>query len=207
MKNKSNNQAYRKLRTNIEYRNDDKNIKSICLTSCNHGAGTTTVACNLAITSAANKSKVLLIDANISNPQIHKVFNMNMDTGLTNILRNHDYSNVMYYTSKFKDNHSDGVLYVMGAGSKISHSLDVLSSEAFKDFMIAMNEVFDFIIIDCPSIETSYDVIPVTHVVDGTVLVISSLDSDKNKAKDALKQLHRNGAYILGTVLNKVVGD
>lgn len=207
MKNHSNSFAYRKLRTNIEYRNQETKVQSVCLTSANHGAGITTVASNLAIVSAANNPKVLLIDADINKPQIHKSFNIKNDTGFTNLLKNQDYSNIDYYTKKFKDSHSNGILYVMTSGVRVNNSLDLLSSAVFDEFMQAMKKEFDFIVLDCPSMESSQDVIPITHVVDGTIVVVSSLETNKNDAKDALMQLHRNGAHILGTVLNKVEAE
>ena len=63
---------------------------------------------------------------------------------------------------------------------------------------------YDFIIIDCPSLEDSSDVIPVSHIVDGTILVISLPGTEKKLAKETIERLKRNGAAIVGTVLNKV---
>ena len=206
-KNFMNVSAYRKLRTNIEYTSLQEGIKSVCFTSANHGAGTTTVASNLAIVSAGNKGRVLLIDCDIDKPQVHRSFGFDNGEGLTDILRSNDFSNTSLYTRKFKDKNSEGYLYVMPAGSRVGNSLDILSSHAFVEFMNAMKENFDFIVLDCPSMETSSDVIPVSSVVDGTILVISSMDTDKNIAKSALTQLKRNGANVLGTVLNKTKQD
>lgn len=196
--------AYRKLRTNIEFNKKNSNVNSICLTSANKGSGTTTVACNLANTFVANKKRVLLIDCNINHPQIHKVFNMNNDIGLTECLENKDYKNYVKYAYGFKDSNSDNLLYVMSAGKKRKYPIDLLSSNSFREFIESMKLVFDFILIDCPSLQQGSDVIPVSHVVDGTVLVVSLSETDKNIAKKSIDQLKRNGVTILGTVLNKV---
>lgn len=69
--------------------------------------------------------------------------------------------------------------------------------------MDEMKNQFDFILVDCPSLEDSNDVIPVGHVVDGTILVVSLPETDKNTAKKTIQQLNRNGVIVLGTVLNK----
>ena len=204
IKNKSSSDAYRRLRTNIEYNSKYPNAHSICLTSANKGSGTTTIACNLATTFLANHSKVLLIDCNINKPTINKCFSIDNTHGLRDILLNQDYGNYYKYCTNFKDEHSNNLLYVMGTGRKVKNTLDLLSSRYFKEFMDEMKKQFDFILVDCPSLEDSNDVIPVGHVVDGTILVVSLPETEKNPAKKAIQQLNRNGVTVLGTVLNKV---
>lgn len=204
LKNKSSSDAYRKLRTNIEYNNKYPNVHSICLTSADKGSGTTTIACNLATTFVANHSKVLLIDCNMNKSRINKYFNIDNTLGLSDMLLNQDYSNYYKYCTNFKDEHSSNLLYVMGTGRKVKNALDLLSSRYFNEFMNEMKKQFDFILVDCPSLEDSNDVIPVGHVVDGTILVVSLPETEKNMAKKTIQQLNRNGVTVLGTVLNKV---
>lgn len=204
VKNKASSNAYRRLRTNIEYNSKYPNVHSICLASANKGSGTTTIACNLAITFVANHSKVLLIDCNINKPTINKYFSIDNALGLSDMLLNQDYSNYYRYCTNFKDDHSNNLLYVMGTGRKVKNTLDLLSSRYFQEFMETMKDQFDFIVVDCPSIEDSNDVIPVGHIVDGTILVVSLPETEKNNAKKALQQLNRNGVNVIGTVLNKV---
>lgn len=204
VKNKASSNAYRRLRTNIEYNSKYPNVHGVCLTSANKGSGTTTIACNLATTFVANHSKVLLIDCNINKPTINKYFSIDNALGLSDMLLNQDYSNYYKYCTNFKDDHSNNLLYVMGTGRKVKNTLDLLSSRYFKEFMETMKDQFDFILVDCPSIEDSNDVIPVGRIVDGTILVVSLPETEKNNAKKALQQLNRNGVTVLGTVLNKV---
>ena len=200
----SSSDAYRRLRTNIEYNNKYPNVHSICLTSANKGSGTTTIACNLAKTFLANHSKVLLIDCNINKSIINKYFNIEKTLGLTDLLLNQDYQGYSRYCTNFKDDHSNNLLYVMGTGRKVKNALDLLSGRYFKEFMDEMKTQFDFILVDCPSLEDSNDAIPVGHVVDGTILVVSLPETEKNTAKKTIQQLNRNGVTVLGTVLNKV---
>ena len=203
VKNKASSNAYRRLRTNIEYNSKYPNVHSVCLTSANKGSGTTTIACNLATTFVANHSKVLLIDCNINKPRINKYFSIDNVLGLSDMLLNQDYSNYYKYCTNFKDEHSNNLLYVMGTSQKVKNALDLLSSRYFNEFMDEMKNQFDFILVDCPSLEDSNDVIPVGHVVDGTILVVSLPETDKNTAKKTIQQLNRNGVIVLGTVLNK----
>lgn len=204
VKDNSSSDAYRRLRTNIEYNSKYPNVHSICLTSANKDSGTTTIACNLATTFVANHSKVLLIDCNMNKSRINKYFNIDNTLGLNDLLLNQDYNNYYKYCTNFKDQHSSNLLYVMGIGRKVKNALDLLSSRFFNEFMNEMKNQFDFILVDCPSLEDSNDVIPVGHVVDGTILVVSLPETEKNAAKKAIQQLNRNGVTVLGTVLNKV---
>lgn len=204
VKNKSSSDAYRRLRTNVEYNSKYPNVHSICLTSANKGSGTTTIACNLATTFLSNHSKVLLIDCNINKPSINKYFSIDNALGLSDMLLKQDYSNYYKYCTNFKDEHSNNLLYVMGSGRKVKNALDLLSGRYFNEFMDEMRKQFDFILIDCPSLEDCNDVIPVGHIVDGTILVVSLPETEKNNAKKALQQLNRNGVDVIGTVLNKV---
>lgn len=204
VKNKSSSDAYRRLRTNIEYNSKYPNVHSICLTSANKGSGTTTIACNLATTFLANHSRVLLVDCNINKSKLNKYFNLENSLGLSDMLINHECNNYYNYCTSFKDSHSNNLLYVMGAGKKVKNPIDLFSNVYFEKFMNEMKKQFDFILVDCPSLEDSNDVIPVGHVVDGTILVVSLPETEKNMAKKTIQQLNRNGVIVLGTVLNKV---
>lgn len=204
LNNKRSSDVYRKLRTNIEFNNKYPNIQSICLTSVNKGSGTTKIACNLASTFLLNHSNVLLVDCNFNKPKINKIFNVNNSFGLCDLLISDDYTNYYKYCTKFKDEHSNNLLYVMGTGQKVRNSLDLLSSQHFKEFINEMEKQFDFILIDCPSLEDSNDAIPIGHAVDGTILIVSVPETEKNIAKRTVQQLIRNDVVVLGVVLNKV---
>lgn len=200
----SSSSAYRKLRTNIEYNEKHPHIHSVCLTGADHGAGVTTVSVNLANCFVANTPKVLLLDCNINDPHIHECFNIKNDFGLTDILEDNNHTNYLKYTKVIKDSYSDNELHVITAGNERKHPIDLLSGQSFKKFMQLMKSEYDFIIVDCPSLEDSNDVIPVGHIVDGAILVVSLPETEKNNAKKALQQLNRNGVNVIGTVLNKV---
>lgn len=197
-------EVYRHLRTNIEYSSVDKKIQVINITSSQPGEGKTTTSTNLAIVSSGQYGRVLLVDCDMRKPQVHKRFNISNRFGLSNILAGDNVNISDQYFSKFKDKDTDGVLYVLPAGVKVPNPLELLSSEKLKDFIEFMRMRFEFIILDCPPVLSVSDCIPVSYVSDGTLFVVSSKDTDKNDAKTALQQLQRNGANVLGTVLNKV---
>lgn len=197
-------EVYRRLRTNIEYSSVDKKIHVINITSTQPGEGKTTTSTNLSIVSSGRYGRVLLVDCDMRKPQVHKRFNISNRFGLSNVLAGDNVNIPDSYFSKFKDKDTEGVLYVLPAGVKVPNPTELLSSEKFKEFVECMRMRFEFIIFDCPPVLSVSDCIPVSRVSDGTLFVVSSKDTDKNDAKTALQQLQRNGANVIGTVLNKV---
>ena len=197
-------EVYRHLRTNIEYSSVDKKIHVINITSTQLGEGKTTTSTNLSIVSSGQYGRVLLVDCDMRKPQVHKRFNISNRFGLSNVLAGDNVNIPDSYFSKFKDKDTEGVLYVLPAGVKVPNPTELLSSEKFKEFVECMRMRFEFIILDCPPVLSVSDCIPVSRVSDGTLFVVSSKDTDKNDAKTALQQLQRNGANVIGTVLNKV---
>ena len=197
-------EVYRHLRTNIEYSSVDKKIHVINITSAQPGEGKTTTSTNLSIVSSGQYGRVLLVDCDMRKPQVHKRFNISNRFGLSNVLAGDNVNIPDSYFSKFKDKDTEGVLYVLPAGVKVPNPTELLSSEKFKEFVECMRMRFEFIILDCPAVLSVSDCIPVSRVSDGTLFVVSSKDTDKNDAKTALQQLQRNGANVIGTVLNKV---
>lgn len=196
-------EVYRHLRTNIEYSSVDTKVQVVNITSSNLGEGKTTTSSNLAIVSANQFSKVLLVDCDMRKPQIHKKFNISNRFGLSNVLAQEDLNIPDTFFQKFKDKKGEGVLYVLPAGIKVPNPLELLSSDKFKEFLAYMRQRFDFIILDCPPILSVSDAIPVSRVSDGTIFVVSAQDTDKKMARTALTQLQRNGAHVIGTVLSK----
>ena len=197
-------EVYRHLRTNIEYSSVDKKIHVINITSTQPGEGKTTTSTNLSIVSSGQYGRVLLVDCDMRKPQVHKRFNISNRFGLSNVLAGDNVNIPDSYFSKFKDKDTEGVLYVLPAGVKVPNPTELLSNEKFKEFVECMRMRFEFIILDCPPVLSVSDCIPVSRVSDGTLFVVSSKDTDKNDAKTALQQLQRNGANVIGTVLNKV---
>ena len=79
-------EAYRTLRTNIQFSNVDEDLKVICVTSSGPSEGKTTTSCNLAETFAQSGKRVLLIDGDLRKPRVHKLFKISGTKGLTNLL-------------------------------------------------------------------------------------------------------------------------
>lgn len=199
-------EIYRQLRTNLEFSSFEKKLQVVNLTSTNPGEGKSSVASNLAMISVAKYPKVLLMDCDLRKPVQHKIFGVSNKVGLSNLIKNLDEFDVEsdQYFQKFKDSNSDGKLYLLTCGSRVPNPQEMLASEKFKELIEKLRTRFDFIVVDCPPISAVSDAIPVAHVSDGTIFVISSKETNKNDARTALTQLQRNGVNVLGSVLTKV---
>lgn len=199
-------EIYRQLRTNLEFSCFEKSLQVVNLTSTNPSEGKSSVASNLAMISVAKYPNVLLMDCDLRKPVQHKIFGVSNKVGLSNLMKDFDDFDVTKdtYFQKFKDSSSDGKLYLLTSGSRVPNPQEMLASEKFAELIKKMRTRFDFIVIDCPPITAVADCIPVAHVSDGTIFVISSKETNKNDAKTALTQLQRNGVNVLGSVLTKV---
>lgn len=199
-------EVYRQLRTNIEYSSFNKDIQVICVTSSNPAEGKSSVASNLATVAIAKYEKVLLIDCDLRKPVQHKIFKVSNKLGISNLMKEKSEIDLEIggYFQKFKDNSMDGKLYVLTSGKSVPNPQELLASDRFKELIEKFREMFDYIIIDCPPLNAVADAIPVSSIVDGTLFVVSAMDTAKQEAKNALTMLQRNGANVLGCVLTKV---
>lgn len=199
-------EVYRQLRTNIEYSSFNKDIQVICVTSSNPAEGKSSVASNLATVAIAKYEKVLLIDCDLRKPVQHKIFKVSNKLGISNLMKEKSEIDLEIggYFQKFKDNSTDGKLYVLTSGKSVPNPQELLASDRFKELIEKFREMFDYIIIDCPPLNAVADAIPVSSIVDGTLFVVSAMDTAKQETKNALTMLQRNGANVLGCVLTKV---
>ena len=199
-------EVYRQLRTNIEYSSFNKDIQVICVTSSNPAEGKSSVASNLATVAIAKYEKGLLIDCDLRKPVQHKIFKVSNKLGISNLMKEKSEIDLEIggYFQKFKDNSTDGKLYVLTSGKSVPNPQEMLASDRFKELIEKFREMFDYIIIDCPPLNAVADAIPVSSIVDGTLFVVSAMDTAKQEAKNALTMLQRNGANVLGCVLTKV---
>lgn len=191
-------EAYRTLRTNIQFSNIDKEIKTIVVTSSGPGEGKSTVTANYAVTLAKNDKKVLLIDADLRKPRAHTFFNLPNINGLTNVVaESTDYKKLVQATK------IEG-LDLLTSGPIPPNPSELLGSKKMKAFLDTLKEDYDMIIIDSPPVGLVTDAAILSTVVDGTILVCAVGQAIKEAAANAKQLLDKVNANILGVVLNKI---
>ena len=189
-------EQYRAIRTNIEYSNVDQNTKTILVTSSDKNEGKTTTVSNLAVSFANLNKKVLLIDCDLRNASIHKMFRLNNIYGLTDILAKDRAVDKCIQKTELEN------LYVLTAGSTPPNPAEILSSEKMKNLIEDLKNIYDYIFIDTPPIGLVTDAGVLSSFTDGVVLVVKSESVEKKYLEETKKKLDAVDARILGAILN-----
>ncbi len=190
-------EQYRKLRTNIDYSNFNKEIRVMSLTSTFPGEGKTVTALNLGTVYSQSESKTLIIDMDLRKPKIHRAFNISNSKGLTNIvIDGEDKDNVIH---EITDN-----LHVLPSGEKMPFPAEFLMSKKLRALIDDLRTDYDKIIIDCPPMTAVTDASIISKFTDGTLVVVASRRTNSDIAKQIVKTLNDNGANIIGSILTRV---
>ena len=191
-------EAFRSLRTNLEFTNVDTGLSKILVTSPGPGEGKTTISTNLAIIMAQGGKRVLLIDADLRKPRVHSVFGISNRIGLSTLFRGQ-------MTLKSAMRQVDGVegVFVLTSGGLPPNPTELLASARMDQILEeAMREV-DIIIIDSPpSLVADFQVLATK--VDGVVLVIQPGYTHADTAVATVEQLSHVNARPLGAIFNKI---
>lgn len=191
-------EAYRMLRTNMQFANVDQALNSILFTSSGPGEGKSSIVSNLGVSAAQSGKRVLIIDADLRNPSQHKVFLQANDVGLsTTLVEDVPSLNYVVHTSQ------EG-LDLLTSGPIPPNPADLLGSKRMKQILNAASLAYDIVFLDSPPTVSVTDSSILAQAVDGVVLVLSSGEVSKEYAVRAKEQLEKAGANIIGTILNKV---
>ena len=194
-------EAYRTIRTGIEFSNLDKDLKIICITSSKKDEGKTTVLSNLGVSFAKIDRKVLLIDADLRNPSISKMFDTSNTQGLMDILLGK--RNIQDCVKKTKQEN----LYILTGGTIPPNPAEVLSSKKMSEFIESIKDEYDYIFIDSPPVGVVSDASIISAYSDGVIFVVGANEVDSNLAKIAKERLDSVKANIVGVILNKFKTD
>ncbi|MCJ7691072.1 MAG: CpsD/CapB family tyrosine-protein kinase [Clostridiaceae bacterium] len=191
-------EAFRTLRTNIQFSSLDEEIRSIVVTSSGPGEGKSTVMANLALTMAESGKKVILVDCDLRKPSIHKKIGITNSTGLTNIL----VQNVKKQECIFKTTIDN--LYILTSGPIPPNPAELLGTKKMRDFIEELKGEFDLVLIDAPPVLAVTDAQILSTISDGVIFVASYGEAQKNAVVDAKLAIDKVGGKVLGIVFNKV---
>lgn len=191
-------EAYRSLRTNVDFSSIDEKMQVIMVTSAGPGEGKSTTIGNLAITYAQSERKVLLIDADMRKPTEHHTFEVSNRWGLSSVL-----SQQCSLEEAIQETKIPG-LSVITSGPIPPNPAESVASKRMSSVIAELRERFDIVLIDSPPTLAVTDAQLLSTRCDGVILV---LDHGKVKREIALKAkegLDKVGAKILGVVINNV---
>jgi non-specific protein-tyrosine kinase len=192
-------EAFRTLRTNIEFASLDTPARTILVTSAIPGEGKTTTASNLAAVFAQAGHATILVDVDMRKPGVHKVFDLPNTLGLTQLLRSDDTS-VQDVAQKTEQEN----LTVITTGPLPPNPAELIRSARMRAVISRLAEAADFVIFDSPPLQAVTDAAILSSEVDGTVLVVDSSRTRSGAAANGRDALSRVGANVLGVVLNRL---
>lgn len=191
-------EAYKTLRTNILFSARNEGCKIFAVTSAIPGEGKTTTALNLAITFAQTEKKVVIIDADMRKPKLHKYFDLDNKVGMSNILSGvFDGKNKNYIQKTNVPN-----LDLISSGHIPPNPIELLSSERMPEMIRSLEETYDFIIIDTPPVNIVSDALVLSKCVTGYILVARSNYTEYNVMDAAMSKFELADIKPLGVVLN-----
>lgn len=189
-------EAFRTLRTNVQFLSVDRELRIIEVVSSQPGEGKTTVACNLAVALSQSGSRVALVDGDLRAPRVHRLFAVDPSTGLSNNL----VGDSLDLTIQPITEH----LAVVPAGPIPPNPSELLSSKRMGAVLDELRLRFDYVIIDSAPILAVADGLSIAQFADGVILIARSGTTAASPLNRALSALVQVSAPVVGIVLNRV---
>lgn len=189
-------EQFRTVRTNIQILLGEKENQKLLLTSPGIGEGKSTIIANLAVSLAQQKSKVLVIDANLRSPYIHSIFKFSNSDGLSSLLvGKSSFNEVVRYTG------ING-LDVLPGGPIPPNPAELIGSTEMKKLLSEISHEYDLILIDTPPILESAETRILSGICDGVILLLNRGKTQLDRAIQSKKVLQFANAKLIGVILN-----
>jgi capsular exopolysaccharide synthesis family protein len=194
-------EAYRRLRANLLFSTPDTAMKTVVVTSVRAGEGKTTTAANLAVALAAAESRVLLLDADLRNPDQHRIFDKSLEDGFTDLVMR----SVSGPPPDLNGAHATQFdnLSVITSGTVPPSPAELLASKSAKRLIRWLESQQDTVVIDTPPAGMVTDPLSVAAEATATIVVIEAGRTNATQAAEVIDTLTRAGARVAGVVLNK----
>ncbi len=190
-------EPFRMLHNNLKFLNDSSPAQVIVISSAIRGEGKTTVAANLAIATAQTGQRVLLIDADMREPQQHEFWKVNNSVGLSDVLQ---------HNAQFAESVIEVApdLELLPAGTLHPNPVSLFSSPAMVELIVQWFTLYDLVILDSSALTQAADTILLAKMADGLLLVVHPQVAEVADLKHAQDLLNRSQQRVLGMVLNGV---
>ena len=193
-------EAYRGLRTNLEFALLGRPPGAVTITSANPGEGKSTTAANLAVVLAQTGRRVVLMDGDLRKPSIHRFFDLPNNIGFTSLLLDRDLSQ----RSALREVEAVPNLRVLTSGPLPPNPAEVLGSARAREIIDSLCADAEMVIIDCPPILAVTDAAILSAKAAGTLMIFDAALTRLDAARKALEVLEKAGIKPLGAVINKL---
>jgi tyrosine-protein kinase Etk/Wzc len=191
-------EAYRSLRANLRFAAKGRELKSLAITSSGQGEGKSVTTLDLAIALANGGAKVVVVDADLRRPVVHKHFAMDISPGLSQVLQDE-----LPWREAVKQNGVVG-LEVITAGKVSGQPGDLLASRAMAGLVKELGQAYDFVLFDVPPVLAVADAAGFLHELDGIFLLCRYDQAPEAVVAGAARRLQTTGANLLGSILNGI---
>jgi polysaccharide biosynthesis transport protein len=211
-------EAYRQIRTNLQFSRIDAPVQIIMVTSPGIGEGKSTTASNLAVVMAQAGRRTLLIDCDLRRPQIHRVFGRRSTPGLVQLLFEDPEYAISHARTEIDNLYvipagdvrepgvgGDGALNEggeEGRGMVVANPAELLGSQRMQDLLLNLRHEFDIIILDTPPVLAATDAAVLSGRSDATIVVVRAGQCKEPELDHALEQLQRVEGNVQGLVFN-----
>ncbi len=192
-------EAYRMIRSNIQFMAVDQPVKAISVTSAIPGEGKSTTTANLGVIMAQAGLKTVIVDADLRRPTQHEIFQIPNLAGLTELLCSSELEADNYLRMTGIEN-----LQIITSGALPPNPAELLSSKRMEQLLATLNGLADMVIYDTPPVLLVADTAVLSNRMDGTMLVIEAGRTRRDTARQAIANLQQANARLLGVVLNRV---
>lgn len=195
-------EAYRTLRTNLEFSSLDHPLKSMVVTSTGPEEGKSTTLANLSVATAQAGRKVILVDCDLRRPRLHELFGVNNESGLTTMV-------VDETAMKQPPLQETGVpgLQLLPSGPQPPNPVELLASRRMAEVIDLLTDQADMVLFDAPPVVAVTDAAVLSSRVDGVLLVIGAGATKRDYVRQAKALLEKVNARVVGTVLTNVAFD
>jgi len=195
-------EAYRTLRTNLEFSSLDKPIRTMVVTSPGPEEGKSTTLANLAVTIAQGGKRVILVDCDLRRPSQHTIFGVPNVAGLTTMVREDQAMQEPPLQEVGVPN-----FWLLPSGPLPPNPSELLGSRRMEEIITALLEQADMLLFDVPPIIAVTDAAVLASKVDGVLLVFKAGGTKRDHAQRAKALLEKVNARLIGAVLNNVAFD
>lgn len=192
-------EQFRTIRTNIEFVQFERQLKSLLVTSSIPSEGKSTIAANLAIVMAQTQKRILLVDGDLRKPTIHRTFKTGNNVGLTSLLMDSSMAveEAILYRKEVN-------LHILTSGVQPPNPSELLSSSRMNEIMVDLNQQYDLVIYDAPPLRAVADSQILASKVDGVILVLSYEYTRKEEIKQSWEILNNAKANTIGYVMDRI---
>jgi len=193
-------EAYRTIRTSVQFSSIDAPIQSLVVTSPGPSEGKSTTAANLAVVLAQTGKKTVLIDADLRRPTLHKRFGIPNTLGLTGALLLEDEFDSLEHllTPVGIDN-----LWLIPSGQLPHNPSELLGSQKMHQFAERLLEDYDFLVIDSSPTLAVTDPTVLGQAMDGVLLVVDAGTTREPALAQTMREMEKVNAYVIGVALNR----